>query len=239
MTTEPPADVARREIVLVPSDRAAALERVTRRLVHDLRNPIAAILHFTEDIAAGAEPGSALAEDIGLIEQAVREALGHLNEMRALVYREPASRGEESAGEHARRVVEDLRAAAPDGVEVRIDVDDDVPPVRADAETIELLVGNVLRNAIEAVGGAGAIAVEVRRTGAGEAEVVTTDDGPGMDVATIGRSAEPFFTTAAQPHGRGVGLAFVAAALNGLGGRLSIASTPGAGTRVRVVLPPA
>lgn len=230
---------ARREIVLIPSDRARALERLTRRLAHDLRNPISAIRHFTEDIGAAAEPGSDLAHDVRLIGLAVDEALGHLSALRALVIREPTDPVDVALTDIATRAVADARADAPDAIEIEIHTAADTPEVRADRDALALVVTSVLRNAIDALDGAGSVRVAVRADADGAAEIVTEDTGRGMQLEEIGRSIEPFYSTAPDAHGRGLGLSQAAAVINGLGGRLTIASTPGEGTRVRVVLPPA
>lgn len=226
----------RREIVLIPSDRARALERVTRRLGHDLRNPIGAILHFTEDLAADAGPGSPLAEDVGFIEMAVKEALGHLNELRSLVYREPADPSDVAVDEVAAAVVATAQSSAADGVTITLDAADELPTVRADRESIELVLRNVLANAVDAVQGAGTVAITVSKANGG-VEILTTDDGRGMDLESINRSIEPFFTTASDSRSHGTGLSLAGGVVTGLEGRLAITSAPGDGTTVRVTLP--
>jgi hypothetical protein len=61
------------------------------------------------------------------------------------------------------------------------------------------------------------------------------DNGHGMDPATRERIFEPFFSTKRQGHG--LGLAAVVGLVHGHGGAVEVASNPGEGTRIRVVLP--
>ncbi len=63
------------------------------------------------------------------------------------------------------------------------------------------------------------------------------DDGAGMSADVRHRMFEPFFTTKFQ--GRGLGLAAVDGLVRGHGGAIAVQSAPGAGTRVRLLLPAA
>jgi two-component system NtrC family sensor kinase len=65
------------------------------------------------------------------------------------------------------------------------------------------VVMNLLSNAMDAVDGHGAVAIETRREG-GSFKILVADNGPGVDTAIADRIYEPFFTT--KPVGVGVGL---------------------------------
>jgi CheY-like chemotaxis protein len=65
------------------------------------------------------------------------------------------------------------------------------------------------------------------------------DDGTGMDAETLARVFEPYFTTKAVGAGSGLGLPQVQAFARQSGGEASIASTPGRGTCVAMLLPAA
>jgi signal transduction histidine kinase len=61
------------------------------------------------------------------------------------------------------------------------------------------------------------------------------DDGPGMDPATLERATHPGFTT--KSSGSGLGLTLVQRIVEQHGGRFAIESSPGIGTRARIVIP--
>jgi len=63
------------------------------------------------------------------------------------------------------------------------------------------------------------------------------DTGEGMDEETLTRAAEPFFTTKGVGKGTGLGLSMVHGLAEQSGGRLTLASVPGAGTTVTLWLP--
>ena len=95
---------------------------------------------------------------------------------------------------------------------------------------------NLLLNARDAVAENGEITIEAAAT-EGELLLTVTDNGTGMDDATLRRAFEPFFTTKAPGRGRGLGLAVCQRLVEEAGGRISVISTVGNGTRFTLHLP--
>jgi CheY-like chemotaxis protein len=102
--------------------------------------------------------------------------------------------------------------------------------LRADALT------NLILNAIDALPTGGTITVRVRST-VDRTMVEVADTGVGMTDDVRQRCLEPFFTTKGE-RGTGLGLGMVHAAAIRHGGTLEIDSAPGAGTTMRLLLPP-
>ncbi len=112
-----------------------------------------------------------------------------------------------------------------------------LPSVRVDANEFDLALLNLAVNARDATDEKGHIRLAVDRADRGAVEVVLTDNGVGMDAATLARAREPFFTTKDREHGTGLGLPMVHNFATGAGGALTLASEPGRGTTARIVLP--
>jgi signal transduction histidine kinase len=111
---------------------------------------------------------------------------------------------------------------------------------------------NLVRNAVQAVGERGTIALSAARTpGAapqadaaslrsgtagegGAVEIAVADDGPGIAPEVLERIFDPFFTT--KPSGTGLGLATVHRIVTAHGGSIDVQSAKGAGARFRVRL---
>ncbi|MCC6524201.1 MAG: PAS domain-containing protein [Polyangiaceae bacterium] len=100
---------------------------------------------------------------------------------------------------------------------------------------------NVLLNAVQALpeGGPelGEITVSAEADARGRAVVTIADTGEGIAPEVLGRIFDPFFTTKASGVGTGLGLWICERILAELGGEIAVASEPGRGTRVTVVLP--
>lgn len=111
----------------------------------------------------------------------------------------------------------------------------------------EQVLLNLLMNARDAMSSGGTIRVSVERVQLthdpqlrdGEwVELAVADTGSGMSAATLSKAFDPFFTTKPASAGTGLGLATVYTAALHAGGAARIESELGAGTTVRVLLPP-
>ncbi len=146
-----------------------------------------------------------------------------------------------------------LRAAVPKGVRFELELARDIPPVEADATQLRQIVMNLITNAGEAIGSEGGTVTMTTRVRHLDSEalrelhapegirsgrfVVLTvaDTGIGMTPEVVARIFDPFFTT--KFSGRGLGLAAVLGIVRGHGGLVSVESTPGQGSTIRVFLP--
>lgn len=148
-------------------------------------------------------------------------------------------------------VAETLSTLLPEvvcGTEVATDLGSDLPRIEADPIQLQMVLLDVVRNALEAARPSGAvcirtesIAIAQQEEGAptpppGRYAVITVEDsGVGMDDDTVKRIFEPFFTT--HFHGRGLGMAAAYGIVRNHGGWIEVDSELGKGTNVRLYLP--
>jgi two-component system, OmpR family, sensor histidine kinase KdpD len=211
-----------------------------RAVSHDLRTPVTAI------VAAGHALGSdslTPTERTELSQAVVEEGeqLAALVDKLLDLSRLQAGRAEPRQDwVSLEDVVLAARDSLPDsGGEVRVVVEPDVPPVRADAGHLERAFANLLENALRYSGGL-PVSVRIRRSGA-RAVVRVVDQGPGIGPAERTRIFEPFYRgpgARAEPWtGSGLGLSIAKGFVEANGGTISVESLPGQGSSFVVTLP--
>ncbi len=121
-------------------------------------------------------------------------------------------------------------------LEIEVNLASDLPRVNAWPGSLEQIILNLLLNAASATQPGGSLTITTSRKN-NEIEIVFTDTGCGMDSDTLERLFELFFTTRANNGGTGLGLYIVKSTLDELGGRIEVASIPGAGSTFHLYLP--
>jgi signal transduction histidine kinase len=111
--------------------------------------------------------------------------------------------------------------------------------VHADPHQLQQVLINLVLNAIQASSAGGQIRIRTGATsdGAGQpyARIEIEDRGKGMSRDEVAKAFQPFFSTKAQ--GTGLGLAIAKQIVEQHRGRITLHSTPGAGTCLQVELP--
>lgn len=141
-----------------------------------------------------------------------------------------------------RNALELVGAAATDKeIDLRIDLDDDVPRwVNGDAPRLGQVLFNLLSNAVKFTEESG-VELRVRRGAEGRVRFLVRDTGIGMSGKTIERVFQPFeqgdSSTQRRFGGSGLGLAISHRLVQLAGGRIDVMSSPGRGSEFLVELP--
>ena len=123
---------------------------------------------------------------------------------------------------------------------------DDLPAVFADPGELEAALVNLALNARDAMPAGGKLDIAAQALAVqGEDELAAgdyvvfavTDSGSGMTPEVIARAFEPFFTTKDLGKGSGLGLSMVYGFVKQSGGRMTVDSEVGKGTRIEMILP--
>jgi signal transduction histidine kinase len=225
-----------------------SLGQLTGGLAHDFNNLLMAILGNLEMMArrVGEEDPSRR-----LIDGASRAAeRGAALTKRLLAF----ARRQELRPEpvDVARLIEDmsdlLRRTLGPTIDLVASFPDDLALVHVDPNQLELAILNLSINARDAMPEGGKLAISAcretigthnqRELIAGEfVRVTVTDNGVGMDEATLKRAAEPFFTTKGLGKGTGLGLSSVYGMAKQSGGAIGILSRVAVGTTVELWLP--
>jgi CheY-like chemotaxis protein len=146
-------------------------------------------------------------------------------------------------------VQELLRSVLGRRIEIHVQVAPGLAPIRVDASELDLALVNLALNAHDAMPDGGELRLHASlataddkeglpQLAAGDYALITVgDDGIGMDADLAGHAFEPFFTTKPVGQGSGLGLSQVYGFATQAGGAARLASTPGLGTTVSLLLP--
>jgi len=223
-------------------ERAGELNRqlaqiggLTAGVVHELRNPISVIGGLAELVRRKMDESDprrknvlAIIEESHRMERSISQFLGFARPFelepilcgpRAIVQRAIAlSRGRAEK----KKVAVELRPGRP------------LPEVRADLNMLAQALNNIITNAVDAVGVAGKIEIDVREE---DEEIVfdIVDNGPGVQVGEKDDIFSPFFTR--KESGTGLGLAICHRIVTAHGGSVSYKNREEGGAQFTVRIP--
>jgi nitrogen fixation/metabolism regulation signal transduction histidine kinase len=233
--------------VMLQAQREAAWGEVARRLAHEIKNPLTPIRLSAERMRLKLMP-SMNERDARLLDRGTETIVQQVEAMKEMVnaFSEYARAPRFEMGEvnlnQLVTEITDLYRAQIAGRAMRLEVclDPALTGVVADRGRLRQLLHNLLTNAVEALEGrpAGAIEVSTRLAGRGGdevAELEVEDNGPGFQRELIGQLFDPYVTTKAR--GTGLGLAIVRRIVEEHGGYAEAENRVEGGARVRIVLP--
>jgi signal transduction histidine kinase len=212
----------------------AAVGDVLPSVLHELKNPLAAVTTAVEVLLEELPPGS--------VHDQLHAVLGEVRRM-ALACEGVGAVGRALRTEKYAAIDlacrEVFRVLSPrleaTGVVARCDVPD-MPLLPLDPAVVRAVLFNLLVNALHSCRSGGTVVVHARvGEGGREFELTVADTGEGMTAEVYERCTELFFTT--KRSGSGIGLALARRAAEGAGGRLDIQSVVGVGTTVTLRVP--
>jgi signal transduction histidine kinase/CheY-like chemotaxis protein len=131
-------------------------------------------------------------------------------------------------------------------IALRLDIPENLPLARVDANQLELAILNLAINSRDAMADGGSIDIMVAECrSSGDAtlppghylKVSVIDTGKGMTPDILKKAIEPFFSSKPLGKGTGLGLSMVHGLAVQLGGALQLSSTVGKGTTATLILP--
>jgi signal transduction histidine kinase len=215
-------------------DKLAAMGEISAALAHEIRNPLgvintsAALLEKSSaDPARQAELVRMIREESQRVSTLVQDFL-QLSRHRKPVFEivDPAQSMERALA---------LALAGRDNVSVCRELNHGSARIEADAGLLQQAWGNLLTNAIQAMGEKGGELHLVSETADGVVRLMLEDSGPGVSADMMPRLFEPFFTTKEQ--GTGLGLTIAHTLVEANGGRLEALPPAGQGARFRMQFP--
>jgi signal transduction histidine kinase len=210
---------------------------------HDLKTPLSLIRMFAETLELGRLPDEAARREYYGVITRESERLTRLINNVLDFSRQRYDLRPTALEPLVHEAVEAFRhPLAQGGFKVEVDVAPDLPEVSMDADAMGQALANLIDNAIKYSGEGRRLAVSARRgEGSAEVRIEVADDGIGIPAAERERIFDKFYRVGRSEtqgrRGSGLGLALVKHVVEAHGGRVTVDSWPGAGSRFAIRLP--
>jgi len=238
------------ETALRRAQKMKAVGTLAGGIAHDFNNILYAILGYGELARDGLPDVSPARENIEQVIQAGRRATELVKHLLTFTRQQEHDREPLRVAPIVEETLRLLRGSLPATVAIKAQFATRAE-VLADAAQIQQVVMNLCTNAYQALGeGGGTLRVELDEVARDHhparpqhpqpqrlVRLRVSDNGCGMDPATIERIFEPYFSTKQPGEGTGLGLAIVHGVVESYGGWIEVESESGKGTTFSVFLP--
>jgi signal transduction histidine kinase len=245
---------------LVQTEKLAALGRLVAGVAHEINTPVGTSLtvastlinktkRFEADVASGNVRRSILTEFIAASREAASQIMINLGQAVDLMQsfkqvaadRNVSDRRCFDLGQVTEQVAKGLRFGLPgQNLTVSLECEPNLAMNSFPGPYGQVLTNLVLNSATHAFpdGARGSVHIATRASGKDNVEVLFSDDGCGMSPEVKRQVFDPFFTTRRDQGSTGLGLHIVHNIVtNRLGGRINLETKPGAGTKIRIIVP--
>jgi two-component system NtrC family sensor kinase len=233
------------KIQLAHSAKLASVGELAGGIAHEINNPLAIISEeagLMKDLMSGQFGRKASTEELvprlDNIQKAVFRCRDITRKLLGFVRRTEVKLAPHDLRELMDEVVDDffLREMKLSNIEIRRDFAEDLPAIQTDGNQLRQVFFNILKNAADAIEGAGRIEITIRRDEQ-NLRIAIQDTGSGMSRQQLEQVFMPFFTTKEVGKGTGLGLSVSYGIIQGLGGEIEVESRSGVGSTFTVVLP--
>jgi two-component system, NtrC family, sensor kinase len=226
---------------VVRAERLATLGELAAGVVHELNNPLTSITVYAEYLVRKLESQGAEPSDLEKLRRIGASAQRILRFSRDLVqYARPSGRDLQpidlaAVVRQSVSICEHLIERG--GVTFGIEVDPELPVVRAVGGQLEQVLINLITNAVHAVENGGRVVVRARPDSSSTVLLEVADSGPGIAEADREKIFEPFYTTKSDGKGTGLGLPIVRNIVDQHRGQIRVYRSDLGGAAFRVILP--
>lgn len=228
-----------------------AIGRLAGGVAHDYSNTLSAVLGFAELALEKTATGEPLEEDLQEVIQAAKLSRNITRQLLAFARKDTIAPVVLDVNTTIESLLKMLRRLMGEDIELEWLPGRDLWPVKVDPSQIDQLLANLCINARDAITDVGRVTIQSDTIHFDEADrsdqpwfipgdyvmVTVSDDGRGMDKATMDKVFEPFFTTKPSGRGTGLGLATVYGIVKQNGGFINVYSEPRKGTTFKIYLP--
>lgn len=222
---------------LVRAEKLAAVGELAAGVAHEINNPMAIIRGNAELLQMAIPPDGRNREEADTIAQQVGRVERIVASLLKFARRERKYLGKTDVNRLLDEILGQVGHQAPlTGITVRREYAPELPSISGDAEQLRQVFTNLILNAVQSMPAGGMLTITTEEDVPMEAGVVTVrDTGTGIEPENLEQIFNPFYTTKAT--GTGLGLSVSYGIVKDHGGDIQVESTPGQGTRFRILIP--
>jgi signal transduction histidine kinase len=232
------AELAQAHDQVVQSAKLAALGEMVAKVAHEVNNPLTSVIGYTGLVLRDVPESDPVREMVQIVHDEALRTREIVHGLLDFVRRRPPSLEAVNLKDLVQASLAHLRSRGEVQEVCLAEEYGELPSVQADSGQIRRVVLNLLTNAMDAMPEGGTVTVRTSLSAAGEwAEIVVSDTGVGIPPEILNRIFEPFFSTKAEGHGTGLGLAVSREIIERHAGEMVVESMVGVGSTFRVRLP--
>lgn len=221
---------------LQQSEKMAAIGELSTYIAHEIRNPLFAIGGFANSLLRSSSLDEAAREKAHIILEESKRLDEILKSILNFARPTDQAVGEIDTNIVASQTVELMGIGGDERhITINLELTEDLPKVRGNAEMLKQCLINLVKNAQEAMPQGGTIQVRTKLAGA-NVLLQVQDTGMGIPPELQERVFSPFFST--KDKGAGLGLAMTRKIIEEMGGRVHLSSQPEKGTIISLTLRP-
>ena len=211
---------------LLQSEKMSAIGQLIAGVAHDLNNPLASVVGFSDLLGEAADVPTRLAEPLAIIRQEAERASGIVRNLLSFARRQEGERQLQSLRpilESTHQLLKNQLMAS--RIELTLEAEPGLPEVEAHASQIKQVFVNIINNAAQAIASTRASGGRIDILAKCQLDGVTisiSDNGPGIPQAVARRVFEPFFSTKSEGEGTGLGLSICHGIVKEHGGSMTV-----------------
>ena len=212
---------------LLQSEKMSAIGQLIAGVAHDLNNPLASVVGFSDLLGEAPDVPPRLAEPLAVIRQEAERASAIVRNLLSFARRQEGERQLQSIRpilESTHQLLKNQLLAA--RIELTLTFEPGLPEVEVHANQIKQVFVNIINNAAQAI-------ASTRAKQGGTIDIVTrcepdglsvniSDNGPGIPETVVQRVFEPFFSTKSEGEGTGLGLSICLGIVKEHGGDITV-----------------
>ena len=230
-------DRAELEQKLVQADKLSSIGLLAAGVAHEVNTPLAVISTYAQMLAKQVADDSQKSMILDKIAKQTFRASEIVNSLLNFSRTSTTSFGDVGLNRVIRETLSLLEhQLQKSGIQVKTDLDADLPPVHGNTGKLQQVFLNLFLNARDAMASGGVLEVRTWSEGPG-VRVEVADTGHGIAAEHLHRIYDPFFTTKAARKGTGLGLSVTYGIVQEHGGSIEVSNRPSGGARFRVEFP--